>query len=179
MITYRDDLNKREVEELIQSIGGKSSSMSSQQFTYIKNHSIDKKMLVFGCGRDSILWRSISEKVLFLEHNSSWIDQNYDDIVKVVYTCKMRETTKLLEEYKNNNYENLYVKDIIENPMICEESWDIILVDGPEGYDMNKTHGRVQSIFMGKRLANSNTDIFVHDINRYVEKKCCEVFVNI
>lgn len=176
MITYTDAFNKNQIKEIIENISSKSSSMSSEQYSYITSLSANKKMLVFGCGRDSILWRSISSKVLFLEHNSNWIDKNYDDIIKIVYTSKMNETTKLLDEYINNNYQKLYVKEIVENPTINNESWDVILVDSPEGYDPNKNHGRIQSIFMAKMLAKENTEVLVHDINRHVEKKCCEVF---
>lgn len=166
---------QKQIHQIILSILSKYQ-MTEKEYEYIANTSLDKKMLVFGCGRDSILWRSISSKVLFLEDNLNWIDKNYDDTIRITYTCKMKETTFLLNEYRNNNYEKLYVKDIIENSKITDESWDTILVDGPEGHDINRNHGRVQSIFMSKMLANQNTNIFVHDINRDIEKQCCETF---
>ena len=46
--------------------------------------------------------------------------------------------------------------------------WDVILVDGPEGY-RDHHPGRQQSIFLASRLARPGTTVFLHDAQRTVE----------
>lgn len=150
--------------------------MTEKEYRYILDLSLNKKMLIFGCGKDSNLWRLISSEVLFLEHNKKWIDKKYKDTIYIKYSSTISHTNILLEEFKQNQYNNLYVESLKNNQLITNKVWDTILVDAPEGWDANKHHGRVQSIFMSKVLANTNTNIFIHDIDRNIEKKCCEVF---
>lgn len=155
-----------------------SGQMTYREYKYIADLSIDKNMLVFGCGKDSDLWRFVSSnKVIFIEHNTQWIDKSKNDIICVKYTCKIKDTDELIQQYLDNNYDNLFVKSLKNNNNLSNTKWDTILVDSPEGYN-NHCHGRVQSIFAAKQLANTNTNIIVHDIDRYLENKCCDIFFN-
>jgi len=167
-------LNKK-IYEIISFISNKDQ-MTEEEYRYILELSLEKDMLVFGCGKDSCLWRLISKNVLFLEHNKKWINNTFNDTIHITYSCTIPDTDHLLEKYIAGNDNELYLKCIKNNKYIQNKIWDTILVDGPEGYDIKKNHGRIQSIFMAKKLANKDTNIFVHDINRNVEKKCCEVF---
>lgn len=164
----------QEINQIILSISNKSQ-MTEKEYRYITDLSLGKNMLIFGCGNDSNLWRLVANKVVFLEHNKKWINNKYNDTLHIQYTSTMLNTDILLEEFKQTKYDNLYIESIKNNELI-NQFWDTILVDAPEGYDKNKNHGRVQSIFMAKFLSNINTNIFVHDINRDIEKKCCEIF---
>lgn len=166
---------QKQINQIISSISNRGQ-MTEKEYRYILDLSLNKKMLIFGCGRDSNLWRLISSEVLFLEHNQKWIDKKYNDTIHIHYSSLMTNTNILLEEFKKNIYDNLYIESIKNNQSIIHKSWDSILVDAPEGWDTTKHHGRVQSIFMAKVLANTNTNIFIHDIDRNIEKKCCEVF---
>jgi glucuronoxylan 4-O-methyltransferase len=47
--------------------------------------------------------------------------------------------------------------------------WDVILVDGPAGYDDTRP-GRMKSIHAASRLAASGARVFVHDCERAVEQ---------
>lgn len=166
---------QNKIDQIVFSISNKYQ-MTDREYRYIANLSSSKNMLVFGCGKDSNLWRLVANKVLFLEHNKKWIDKSYNDTIYTQYSSLIKNTDILLEEFKQNQYDNLFIKSLLNNELIVNTSWDSILVDAPEGWNENKHHGRVQSIFMAKFLANIHTNIFVHDINRKIEKKCCEVF---
>jgi glucuronoxylan 4-O-methyltransferase len=59
---------------------------------------------------------------------------------------------------------------------VRDRDWDVILVDAPSGYHPEHP-GRMQSIYMAAELAEEGTDIFVHDINRAVEKAYSNKFL--
>jgi glucuronoxylan 4-O-methyltransferase len=52
---------------------------------------------------------------------------------------------------------------------IRDHRWDVILVDAPPG-DGPGRPGRMQSIYEASRLAAPDACVFVHDIDRPVEK---------
>ena len=54
-------------------------------------------------------------------------------------------------------------------PEIRKTEWDVILIDGPAGYEDN-TPGRMKSIYESSRLIKQGGSIFVHDQEREVEK---------
>lgn len=165
---------QNKINEIISAISNKDQ-MTEKEYRYITDLSSGKKMLIFGCGKDSNLWRIVADKVLFLEHNKKWIDKKYNDTIHIQYSSSIKNTDILLEKFKQNQCDDLYIQSLINNESVSKTSWDTILVDAPEGWNENKHHGRVQSIFMAKFLAHIHTNIFVHDINRTIEKKCCEV----
>ena len=54
--------------------------------------------------------------------------------------------------------------------IIRETKWDCIFIDAPMGMsDKPQVPGRMQSIFEASVLADEDTDVFVHDCDRYVE----------
>jgi uncharacterized protein (TIGR01627 family) len=131
------------------------------------------KMLVFGMGYDSAIWAGLNRrgKTLFLESDEEW----YRKIVnkhkkikgyKVDYRARMRDWQALL---KNPSSLKIALPEEVEN-----ERWDVILVDGPAGFEVEH-HGRMESIFQASRLVGFSGDIFVHDCDRVVEDSyCCE-----
>lgn len=155
------------MDELIKKIS-KNSLMNFDEYKYIANIVANKKLLVFGCGNDSELWRTICKKVHFLEHNDKWIDKKLNDISKISYTIMMKDSVEIL-----NNLENMHVNLTIKNiSHLFNEDWDIVLVDSPEGYNMNAHHGRIQSIYTANLLVKNNGSIIVHDIDRKIEDMC-------
>jgi glucuronoxylan 4-O-methyltransferase len=75
----------------------------------------------------------------------------------------------------HNNQKELLLNLPIE---IMEMKWDIIFVDGPEGWSDEKP-GRMKSIFTAAQLAHQSKDcyVFVHDCDRPVEAIYSRVFL--
>lgn len=166
---------RSKLDNIILNISNKGQ-MTEKEYRYIIDFCHNKNILVFGCGKDSEIWRLVSKKALFLEHNKEWIDNKLNDVIKVSYSSKMDQTDYLLDCYLNGDFSGLYAKEILDNDLIKSEIWDNILVDAPEGYDLTRHHGRIQSIFASKILANKNTNIFIHDIDRKIENECWRTF---
>ena len=55
-------------------------------------------------------------------------------------------------------------------PEIRKTEWDVILIDGPAGYEGNTTPGRMKSIYESSRLIRQGGSVFVHDQEREVER---------
>lgn len=53
-------------------------------------------------------------------------------------------------------------------PSVLEEPWDVIIIDGPEGW-YPAAPGRQQSIFLAANLAKAGTLVFLHDYERPLE----------
>ena len=140
--------------------------MTKDEYRYISSFLGNKNVLVFGTGYDSNLWRYANNDglTIFLEDNDKWIEDS-NDIYRVSYTSVLTDADKFLEEYKLGIFDNLKINlpDIVKNT-----NWDVIIVDAPAGY---KSHfpGRMQSIYSAKILSKKNSDVLVHDCNRYVE----------
>lgn len=156
---------KNLLDFLLKKVG--DTQMTREEYSYISKHLGGKNVLIFGYGHDADYWRFCNRDgtTIFLEDDSRWIDKLKRDIVKVDYTCKMSDCMKLYSDLKNGNYDGLRMSI---PPKMREFRWDVILVDAPTGFD-NSCPGRMQSIFTALELSNSNTDIFVHDCDRFVE----------
>jgi len=141
--------------------------MTTDEYRYIAKFLGNKNFLVFGTGHDTPMWRyaNRSGKTVFLESNSKWIDPNDADVIQVSYTTKRVHHVKLLEEYHNGIFDNLQM-DLPKE--VVNTKWDCIFVDAPVG-TTDKKPGRMQSIFTASVLSNSETEVFVHDVDRPVE----------
>jgi len=162
--------NNKVIDELIekQMCLTKNKQMTEEEYRYIASFLSDKNFLVFGTGYDSDLWRQANKngKTIFLEHNAQWIT-NFQDTYRIVYTSNLRrDKHTLLEQYKQGDYSRLEI-DMPEE--VKNTAWDVILVDSPEGGKKKHYHGRMQSIYAAKKLAHDNTDILIHDCDRYIE----------
>lgn len=131
--------------------------------------------LIFGLGNDSIFWRSInrSGKTVFLEDNETWIRKviKQDATIQVYLVDYKSQLTQWQEFINSSQLLNIDLPKEIE-----DESWDIILVDAPEGWCDDKP-GRMKSIYLASRLGKNNSDIFVHDCDRQVERIYCNQFL--
>ena len=165
----RVDLKKKCLELQKNSIG---PQMDAYEYYLLALEMKGNRVLVFGTGRDSTLYRKVATQVTFLENLTAWIQEGEEDIVKVDYTTLLPQSSSLLEEFHNGVYENLKM-DLPD--FVRKDVYDVILVDSPEGYRDDKP-GRMQSIFTAWELATENTMVFVHDCNRTVEN---EWFINL
>lgn len=124
--------------------------------------------LVFGVGNDSRFWSRINGRgnTVFIEDNAKWFQEaiKADRRIRaylVDYLTQRIQWQELLE-YPDR-------LDMILPQEIEREKWDVILVDGPNGYE-DITPGRMKSIFLSSRLAANSGDVFVHDCDREVEQ---------
>lgn len=132
--------------------------------------------LVFGLGNDSLFWHHINlnGKTVFLEDNNFWLQtvtsRNKElTAYNVNYNTK-REQWQTLLSNPDSLQMNLHEK-------IHNNKWDIILVDAPAGY-ADGTPGRMQSIYMSRKLVKPGMHVFVHDCNRQVEDIYSLQFLN-
>lgn len=128
----------------------------------------NKKVLVFGLGYDSKLWYNANgcKDIWFIESEDSYINES-DDI-----------DPKYIIKYK---YDNINVKmsfdlsiDEIKKRGVPQVAWentpyDLIIVDGPTGFDDTKP-GRLLPIYWSyKYFSRTGTIIYVDDVERELE----------
>lgn len=162
---------KEEIHHLVKS---NPHQLSQAEYELIVEKVVSKapcNMLVFGVGRDSSLWIKVNSHgtTVFLEDSPTWLNRISQQIPEinvhlVTYNTKRRQWRELLVK---NLEEELY----LEIPkVIAETKWDIIFVDGPQGWG-DDTPGRMKSIYTAAKLAHSSHEchVFVHDCERRVE----------
>lgn len=125
------------------------------------------KMLVFGLGYDSKMWYEGNNKnTFFVENKDEYIKLNEKDIpskriIKYDYvgiTCE--NSVKMTDEQIS--------KYACPTALLNEGPFDIILIDGPEGFG-NKPGRLIPAYWSAKFLSKPGTLIYVDDSNRKVE----------
>ncbi|XP_062229632.1 protein IRX15-LIKE-like [Phragmites australis] len=157
-------------------------------------------LLVFGLGGETPLWRALNHggRTVFLDENQYYVShlegrhpglEAYD----IAYTTTVREFPDLLDAARAAHaaecrpVQNLLFSDcrlaINDLPnQLYDDSWDVILVDGPRGYTASSP-GRMSAIFTAGVLARTRagegaaTDVLVHDYEREVERACSREFL--
>ena len=139
-------------------------------FTYFNPNS---KMLVFGLGYDSKMWyKGNNKNTFFIENNDEYIKLNNkdipsDNIVKYEYTTTCLNSINLCDDEIN--------KFKIPEKIVKESPFDIIIIDGPEGYAPTKP-GRLIPSYWSTMLSKKGTVIYFDDTNRPLEKFCIEKY---
>ncbi|OIT39832.1 PREDICTED: probable methyltransferase At1g27930 [Nicotiana attenuata] len=155
--------------------------------------------LVFGLGHDSFMWASINPRgtTLFLEEDPKWVravikDAPFLRTNTVNYRTKLSEAEKLIEHYHKEpdcsakksflrgNRKCKLALDMLSNE-VYDKEWDMIMIDGPKGY-FDKAPGRMSAIYSAAVMARNRkgsgvTHIFLHDVDRNVEKVYAELFL--
>ncbi|RZS07647.1 hypothetical protein BHM03_00038550, partial [Ensete ventricosum] len=152
--------------------------------------------LVFGLGRDSRMWAAMNAggTTLFLEEDSEW----YELVLKtspmlrahhVKYRTRLDESDKLLRGYRKEAECRPGAADGISGlqrnggcPLalvglpreVYEREWDVVMIDAPKGY-FPSAPGRMAAIYSATVMARGrrgegDTDVFLHDVDRKVEK---------
>ncbi len=131
------------------------------------NFTSNTKMLVFGLGFDSKMWYNGNKHTYFIENKEKYINLNINDIPR---------SNIIKYEYKNINVKNSFKisDDDIKKYVIPEEitnigPFDIIIIDGPEGFNSKKP-GRLIPYYWASILSKKGTIIYGDDCSRELEK---------
>lgn len=142
-----------------------------------------KKMLIFGLGYDSNLWfRATDNNAFFIEHDDKYIKYCVDNtkiglknIVKHSYSnISVKGSLSTLLKEPDSRLDELYP---IPDDILKLGQFDIILVDGPCGYEEDQP-GRLLPIYWSfKYLSKPNTLIYIDDTKRELERLSISRFV--
>jgi hypothetical protein len=138
-----------------------------------QNINMNIKMLVFGLGYDSKMWYEGNHKnTYFIENNDQYIQLNKNDIpdnniIKYDYKITCESSFKLIDE-EINTFE-------IPEYLLKLSPFDIILIDGPEGWKQDKP-GRLIPCYWATLLSKNGTLIYIDDSNRLLESFCIEKY---
>ncbi|XP_030450488.2 probable methyltransferase At1g27930 [Syzygium oleosum] len=155
--------------------------------------------LVFGLGHDSLMWAALNPHgtTVFLEEGESWIRSVLTKAPSlhayhVQYPTRLDEADELLATYGNErdcmpghaglgseSRCRLALPGLPEE--VREKQWDVIMIDAPRGY-FAAAPGRMGAIFTAAvmargRAGEGTTHVFLHDVNRRVERTYAKEFL--
>lgn len=138
------------------------------------NFTSNTKLLVFGLGYDSKMWYNGNKNTYFIESNNKYINLNKNDIP---------ESNIFKYDYKNINVKESFKMSIddIKKYVIPEKiknlaPFDIIIIDGPEGYQADSP-GRLIPYYWSTILSKKGTIIYGDDSLRKLENYCINKFL--
>ncbi|XP_073130675.1 arabinogalactan O-methyltransferase 1-like [Henckelia pumila] len=155
--------------------------------------------LVFGLGHDSLMWASLNPRgtTLFLEEDPKWVQTVLKDAPAlradtVKYRTQLSEADELLRHYRQEpdcsvkksflrGNEKCRLALNMLSDKVYETEWDLIMVDAPRGY-FAEAPGRMAAIYSAAVMARNRkkpgvTHVFLHDVDRKVEKQYAEKFL--
>lgn len=118
------------------------------------------KFLVFGLGYDSKMWYNGNPNTFFVEDKDEFIDINKNDIpmqniIKYNYNISIKDSYSMtLSDLE---------KFIPPHNLIEKGPFDIILIDGPEGYTLQKPGRIILMYWTSTFLSKPSTKIYVDD----------------
>ncbi|PNX77309.1 glucuronoxylan 4-o-methyltransferase 1-like protein [Trifolium pratense] len=155
--------------------------------------------LVFGLGHDSLMWAGFNPlgKTIFLEEDPKWVQTVLKDApelhaITVNYRTQLQQADELLKSYRSepecspakatlrgNEKCKLALHNLPDE--IYNTEWDLIMIDAPRGY-FAEAPGRMAAIFSMNIMARNRqssgvTHVFLHDVDRKVEKSFAEEFL--
>ncbi|XP_071690890.1 arabinogalactan O-methyltransferase 1-like [Rutidosis leptorrhynchoides] len=155
--------------------------------------------LVFGLGHDSLMWASFNSrgKTLFLEEDPTWVRTVLKDAPElnaevVKYRTMLSQADELMRTYRSEPEcapDKSYIKGNIKCRLalaslpdeVYEKEWDMIMIDAPRGW-FAEAPGRMAAIYSATVMARNRkkpgvTHVFLHDVNRKVEKEYANEFL--
>ncbi|GJU57596.1 probable methyltransferase [Tanacetum coccineum] len=153
--------------------------------------------LIFWLGYDSLMWAAFNPKgkTLFLEEDPLWVRSILKtapnlNVGIVNYQTKLEDADKLMKSYRS---EPECAKSYIQGNTRCRlaitslpeevyaNEWDVIMIDAPRGY-YKEAPGRMGVIYSAAVMARNRkkpgvTHVFLHDVDRKVEKTYAEEFL--
>ncbi|KAL6011557.1 hypothetical protein ACLOJK_002005 [Asimina triloba] len=155
--------------------------------------------LVFGLGHDSLMWTSFNPRgtTLFLEEDPKWVQSVLKSAPflrahTVNYPTHLSQADALIVGYrsesaclpprvrlKGNQQCKLALSTLPDE--IYDREWDLIMIDAPRGYQADLP-GRMGAIYTAAVMARNRrgkgvTHVFLHDVDRRVEKLFAEEFL--
>ena len=138
-----------------------------------RNITAKTKILVFGLGYDSKMWYNKNKNTYFIENKDEYIKLNENDVPK---------NNIIKYEYKNLTVKNSFKmkdNDVVQYtiPENLKKSgpFDVIIIDGPEGWRHEKP-GRLIPYYWASKLSLKGTIIYGDDSSRKLEKYCINKF---
>jgi hypothetical protein len=139
-------------------------------------------LLVWGLGNDSPFWKSSTKgRVVFMEDNKEWfrmVKKNHPGLEQhlISYSTKI---SRDLKSFQNNdekgvldvvNRSEVHVLDGLKNSDGEVETWDVILVDAPNGCSTDQV-GRFTPMIKTKKIISEQKHglVFVDDYQRRAE----------
>jgi hypothetical protein len=138
------------------------------------NFKPDTKMLVFGLGYDSKMWYEGNKNTWFVENKDSYIKLNEKDIpakniIKYDYVGITRGTSFELTDEQIEKF-------VCPPALLKEGPFDIIIIDGPEGFSDDRPGRLIPSYWSSKFLSKPGTIIYVDDSGRKLETYCVKKY---
>lgn len=131
-------------------------------------------VLIFGCGNDSNLWNKINDdgSTVFIEDAHPWIDKMRTrhpelNIEEVSYGDRTVESSLPIDEDALADYP-------IPECMLSRQ-WDVIVIDSPRGHKP-WLPGRSLPIYWSYKVAQPDTQVFIDDCSRQLEKIYADYF---
>ena len=131
------------------------------------------RLLIFGVGYDSQLWKTLNKdgETHFVESSLEWMSEALQKDPQL--SISLLQPSNLTVA----NSGELSIRDLQTYPPpkeLTNTNWDVILVDGPSGYSADDP-GRARTIYWASRLASSHTHVFVDDYDRPLERRFAEM----
>ncbi|KAA8533316.1 hypothetical protein F0562_033151 [Nyssa sinensis] len=155
--------------------------------------------LVFGLGHDSLMWASLNARgnTIFLEEDPKWVQtvlKNAPNLRAhhVQYRTQLSQADNLLSTYRSEpdcSPSKSFIRGNIKCKLaltglpdeVYDKEWDLIMIDAPRGY-FAEAPGRMGAIYSAAVMARNRkksgvTHVFLHDVDRKVEKTYAEEFL--
>ncbi|MED6172503.1 hypothetical protein PIB30_050649 [Stylosanthes scabra] len=168
-------------------------------FDVLKSMGRPCNFLVFGLGHDSLMWASLNPggTTLFLEEDPKWVQTVLKDAPSlrahtVQYRTRLKNADQLLLSYRSEPAcgpvrtrlrGNVECELALHNlpDQVYETEWDLVMIDAPKGY-FPDAPGRMAAVFSAAVMARGRkgsgvTHVFLHDVDRRVEKTYAEEFL--
>lgn len=136
---------------------------------------------------------------LFLEEDPAWLGKllrraPFLHAHHVEYRTKLPDADELLQSYRHErdcmpSEKGLYLRGNERCKLalhklpeeVYDKEWDMIMIDAPRGYN-NEMPGRMSAIYSAAVMARNRkgagaTHVFLHDVDRKVEKTFAEEFL--